>query len=184
MKAKFTTATPPIKPPDHPPLSIGAGLPPVPHKMVVKIQQEEFVYMVELLPDHLGCSFGTPEDKTTTKPKKQSVTNILKWIEYFIIHMAVISKTQPHRVPDILGYQSLIIEAPLEYGGDGWIGYDIRFCINAAANSLATWVQVDTTLWHLEFTEKAKSNRCKYCFSLTHPSDDCDWAPATLTPIP
>lgn len=27
-----------------------------------------------------------------------------------------------------------------------------------------------------------KSDRCKYCFGLTHPSDDCDWAPITLTP--
>ena len=74
-----TTATPPIKAPDHPPLSIGAGLPPVPHKMAAKIQHGEFVDMVELLLDHLGCSFGTmPEDKTIAKPKKQSVTNILE----------------------------------------------------------------------------------------------------------
>ena len=56
--------------------------------------------------------------------------------------------------------------------------------MNAAANCLTTWAQVDTTLWHLAFTGKAKSNRCKYCFSLTHPSDDYDWAPTTSTPMP
>ena len=182
-----TTATPPIaiKAPDHPPLSIGAGLPPVPHKMVARIQRGEFVDMVELLPDRLGCSFGsTPEDKTTAKSKKQSVTNILEWIKCFGIYMAVIAKSQPDRIPDLLGYQSLIIEAHLEYGGDGWIGYDKRFRLNAAANSLTTWAQVDTTLWHLGFTGKAKTDRCKYCFSLTHPSDNCDWAPTTSTPIP
>ena len=105
-----TTATPPIKPPDHPPLSIGAGLPPVPHKVVAKIQQGEFVDMVELLPDCLGCSFGsTPEDKTTAKPKNQSVTNILEWNKCFGIYMAVIAKSQPNQIPDLLGYQSLII---------------------------------------------------------------------------
>ena len=97
--------------------------------------------------------------------------------------MAVIAKSQPDRIPDLLGYQSLIIEAHLEYGGDGWIGYDKRFRLNAAANSLKTWAQVDTTLWHLAFTGKAKTDRCKYCFSLTHPSDDCDCAPTTSTPI-
>ena len=123
-----TTATPPIKAPDHPPpLSIGAGLPPVPHKMVARIQRGEFVDMVKLLPDRLGCSYGsTPVDKTS-KSKKQSVTNILECIKCFGIYMAVIAKSQPDRIPDLLGYQSLIIEAHLEYAGDGWIGYDKDF---------------------------------------------------------
>ena len=66
-----TTATLPIKTPDHPPLSIGVGLPSIPYKKVAKIQHGEFVDMVELLLDCLGCSFGTmPENKTTAKPKK------------------------------------------------------------------------------------------------------------------
>ena len=33
--------------------------------------------------------------------------------------------------------------------------------------------------WH--FTGQAKSRRCKFCFSLAHPSEDCDWA---LSPSP
>ena len=41
--------------------------------------------------------------------------------------MAVIAKSQPDRIPDLLGYQSLIIKAHLEYAGDGWIGYDKDF---------------------------------------------------------
>ena len=99
-----TTATTTIKAPDHPPLSIGAGLPPVPHKMVARIQRGEFVDMVELLLDRLDCTFGsTPEDKTTAKFKKQSVTNILQWIKCFGIYMVVIAKSQPDRTPDLLG---------------------------------------------------------------------------------
>ena len=41
--------------------------------------------------------------------------------------MAVIAKSQPDRIPDLLGYQSLITEAHLEYGEDGWIGYEKDF---------------------------------------------------------
>ena len=55
----------------------------------------------------------------------------------YTVYMAVIAKSQPNRIPDLLGYRSLIIEAHLEYGGDGWMEYDKRFCLNAA-NSLAT----------------------------------------------
>ena len=35
---------------------IGAGLPPVPQKLVLRIQAGEYVDMVELLPDRLGIS--------------------------------------------------------------------------------------------------------------------------------
>ena len=41
-------------------LSIGAGLPPVPLKLVKRIQAGEFIDMSELLPDHLGINAGPP----------------------------------------------------------------------------------------------------------------------------
>ena len=51
---------------------IGQGLPPVPKKLASKIESGEFVDMLELLPDRLGCSrIITPEDKSgRTKSKK------------------------------------------------------------------------------------------------------------------
>ena len=73
--------------------------------------------------------------------------------------MAVVAKSQPNRIPDLLGYRSITIEEHLENGGYSWIGYDDRLRLNAAANSLATWAHIDTTLWHLVFTGKAKSDR-------------------------
>ena len=36
---------------------------------------------------------------------------------------------------------------------------------------------MDTTLWNIAFSGQAKTSRCKFCFSLSHESDDCDWAP-------
>ncbi len=40
--------------------------------------------------------------------------------------MAVIASEKPERVQDLLGYQALILEARMEYDGDGWLGYDRR----------------------------------------------------------
>ena len=47
--------------------------------------------------------------------------------------MAVLTQKHPERIPDLLGYQQLIIEASLEYEGDNWLGYDRQFRLTAAA---------------------------------------------------
>ena len=44
----------------HKPMYIGAGLPPVPKKLVQRIQSGEYVDMSELLPDRLGINAGPP----------------------------------------------------------------------------------------------------------------------------
>ena len=44
-------------------LCIGAGLPPIPPRLVIRIEAGEFIDMAELLPDHLGLA------TTLTLPK-------------------------------------------------------------------------------------------------------------------
>ena len=77
----------------------------------------------------------------------------------------------------LLEYQTLIVEARMEYEGDGWLGYDRRFRQNAAASSDICWSKIDPTLWNKAFAGQAKASRCKHCFSLTHSAEECDWAP-------
>ena len=96
------------------PLAIGAGLPPVPQKSVARIQAGESLE-------------GDKEERQGQKPKCRQVTNILEWIQCFGIYMAVLTKKAPDRIEDFLGYQGLILEARMEYAGDGWLGYDWRF---------------------------------------------------------
>ena len=55
------------------------------------------------------------------------------------------------------------------------MGYDCRFCQRAAANP--SWSTIDTTLWNLVFARKARVARCNHCFSLSHASNQCKWAP-------
>jgi hypothetical protein len=74
-------------------LSIGPGLPPVPNKLVTRIQTREFIDMAEFLPDRLGIS-TTPskDDKQATKQTRRQVTNILEWIQCFSIYVAVLTQ--------------------------------------------------------------------------------------------
>ena len=119
--------TPPHTDPEEPTavLSIGVGLPPVPCKLVKRIQAGEFIDMAELLLDHLGIRAGTTDkDEKASKLKRCQVTNILEWVQCYSIYTAVISAKSPERTQDMLGYQALIVEACMEYEGDSWLGYD------------------------------------------------------------
>ena len=142
--------------------------------------------MAELLPDHLGVNAApaeTGDQEAKRKGKRRQVTSVLEWLQCYSIYMAVIAAKTPARLPDMLGYQVLIIEARMEYEGDGWLGYDRRFRQRAAASPEAVWARIEPTLWNIAFAGKARASRCKHCFSLTHPAEDCEWAP-TKAAIP
>ena len=129
--------------------------------------------------EHLGTpSIHTEEDTHRgSKPKTRPVTSILEWAQCFGIYVAVISRSQPERVPDMLAYQALIIQAQMEYQGDSWLSYDRTFRLRAASKRNLDWSAVDPTLWSLAFSGKGKSNGCKHCFSPTHSSTECSWNP-------
>ena len=164
-------------------VSIGAGLPPVPKSLVERIHAGEYVDMVELLPDSLGTHGSTPvKDEKSLKRSKRQITSIAEWVQCFGVFMAVVASKFPERVVDLLGYQSIIVEASREYEGDTWLGYDRRFRQMVAATPDAKWATVDPTLWNMAFTGQARIQRCKYCFSLSHQAADCEWAPNSKTP--
>lgn len=99
-----------------PVLSIGAGLPPVPRKLVTRIQAGEFVDIAELLPDRMGVtstpSFSSDKDeKQPLKMKRRQVTNIMEWVQCYSIYVAVLTSKYSDRIQDLMGYQALIVEA-------------------------------------------------------------------------
>ena len=158
---------------------IGAAIPPVPPGLVDKIESGVFVDMGDLVPQRLGL-----EETARSKQKRHTITSINEWLQAFAVYVAIISKKQPDRVPDLMGYQILMLEASNEYKNDCWLAYDRRFRQQAAADPHCKWSNINTTLWNLAFTSQARANRCKHCFSLFHSSRDCELAPDPATIIP
>ena len=130
--------------------------------------------MSELLPESLGQITSEDNQSALTKPRRRVVSDIVEWLQCFGTYIAIISRKQPTRVIDLLGYQSLIIQAYQEHEGDRWLGYDRRFRQQAAATPSTTWSIVDTNLWNLAFSGRGGISRCSHCFSLAHPSTDCE----------
>jgi len=134
--------------------------------------------MPELLPDRMGITTPlTGEDFTKHKLRRRSITSIIEWVQCFSVYLSVVCRTHPEKIPAMLAYLMLIIEASMEYEGNAWLGYDRRFRQAAAANPDTQWSRIDPTLWNLAFAGHAKKVRCTHCFSLTHKSSQCDWAP-------
>jgi len=95
-----------------------AGLPPVPSGLVKKIQLGEFIDMTELTIDRLS---------KPSQAKLRPVVSIVEWTQCFANYISIQGRAQPEKVPNLLSYEYLILEAHLEYAGDGWAAYDRQF---------------------------------------------------------
>ena len=157
---------------------IGAGLPPVPGRLVKRIREGRFIEMGELLLERLGMAAVNFEVEGSKNPKGKCkpVTNILEWLQCFGLYVAILSQSEPERVPDLQGYQELIIQASMEY--------DRVFRLSATSQKGISWSSTDTTLWSVAFSGKSKTGRCSQCFSLTHSSAECGWSSETHSSKP
>ena len=95
--------------------------------------------LIKLLPDQLGTTRSPANDDSVRAgcQRRRALSGTLEWIQCFATYMAICCQNQPHRIQDLLGYQTLIIEASLEYQGDGWLGYDRQFRQRASFSPFA-----------------------------------------------
>ena len=71
--------------------------------------------MAELLADTLiSPEYAGDQNSDSNKRKPKEVTDIMNWVQCFGVFMAIISLQEPHRIPDLIGYQSLIIQSSLQ----------------------------------------------------------------------
>ena len=86
---------------------LGAALPPIPHKLVKKIKSGNFVKFEDFLAGNLSLS----DNDSKQKSKHRRVSGITEWLQGFAVYVAVLSRKQPHRIPDLMRYQLIILEA-------------------------------------------------------------------------
>jgi len=130
-----------------PPRLISGGLPPIPAKLVKRIQDGLFVEMAELLAETLISPEYTVDDQSTSsKQKPKEVTSITDWVQCFGLFIAIISLKEPHRIPDLIGYQNLIMRSAVQCQEGCWATYDRRFRLKASAVLISEWSAIDITV--------------------------------------
>ena len=127
---------------------LGAGLPPILAKLVSRIEDDEFIDMVELLPERLDPSRTLFTDKP--EPPKfnrcyETVTSILKWTQCFAIYAVILCKKCPEKLPNMLSYLILTIQNHVEYEGNAWLGYNRRFRQRVVFTPQVSWAKSDST---------------------------------------
>ena len=67
--------------------------------------------MGELLPSHLILT----DDELKQTSKHYRVSGLTEWLQGFAVYVAVSSRNQPYRIPDLIWYKLLILEAYGEF---------------------------------------------------------------------
>lgn len=69
---------------------------------------------------------------TKSSQKHWIITNIIEWLQGFAVYVSVIARKHPQYVPDLMGYQILMLETSNKYKNDCWFGFDRCFCQQTA----------------------------------------------------
>ena len=124
-----------------PAVLISNGFPPIPFRLVKRVEDGLFVEMSELLPSYLDSADLNSNDQcVSSRRRPPAVSNIVDWIQCFAVYIAIISRQKPKRVADLLGYQSLIIGASMHCHEGKWVVYDCRFLPQSVGLSLRAMV--------------------------------------------
>ena len=143
----------------HPPVLISDGIPPVPLRLLKRVEQGLFVEMAKLHPSYLD-SVELNMDYQSTGSHKQvpEISDIVDWIQCFGIYMGIISRSKPKRIADLIGYQGTIIGAS-QLGYEGrWVLYDRRFRLKASTSRARQWSTINIIIWNMAFPDRAIKN--------------------------
>ena len=120
---------------------------------------------------------GRPEDRGRHSKTTKSSTGPQERARYrqcFAVFVGVVAKTPPEAVPGLMAYMISIIRASQEYEGAAWAAYDAAFRRQAAATGQRDWGKINSSLYTICFTGKAKrSQRYDNCLSAAHKTAEC-----------
>jgi len=93
--------------------------------------------MVELLPETLSSpEYMVADEPASQNHKLHEVTSIVDWIQHFGIFIVIVSRNKSNRIPDLIGYQNLIIQVSIQCQEGSWVVYDRRFHLKASAATI------------------------------------------------
>jgi len=142
-----------------PPVLICNGIPPVPARLVKRVEEGMYVKMSELLPAHLSSAeFILSDQSASSKPKLCEMNKIMDWIECFGIYIAIMVHSAPYWVADLILYQSLIISTSQKCLVGCWVTYDRRFRLKVSATKRTEWSAYNVTIWNEVFPYSITAN--------------------------
>eukprot|EP00118_Oscarella_pearsei_P017030 m.167429 g.167429 ORF g.167429 m.167429 type:complete len:303 (+) comp38931_c0_seq2:1241-2149(+) len=178
----YTAGAPPQKKSraSTPAFPMGNSLPPVPGRVVAKVEAREFVDFAELLTDNAELiRRETDRDRpclaAPSRPPMRQLSSLLSWVQAFAAFAAVELTVRPHRIIELMAYLKLVVREAVRCGGDGWRFYDQQFRMQAAANPALSWMKLQSGLHSATFLSFRRPNNrvCTLCMEGDHCTDEC-----------
>lgn len=174
-------------PPAAGPFVFSRSSPPVPAKMVSRIQALQFVEMRELLPDNIALAerlATLPQHSFQTQPTSQrEVSSICSWTCAFATYVAVLAQAHPELVVSRLAYMRNLVREATRFGGEGWRTYDYVFRSQAATDKSTEWTTTNPSLMlaYMQNGLQPAKPPCPLCHESDHPPSSCALAPLSNT---
>ena len=166
------------------PFILGESLPPIPAKLVAKIQKGEFVDMAELLRDNIEADRRRTKDSgaggSATAQGWQEVLDILSWIQCFGAYACIVAAVQPEKTQQLLAYQTMVVWEARRCGGTGWQAYDTMFRQQVSNDPKSDWSRLNSSLYAVTFLvqQNGRGKSCLYCLETDHAAFECASAPS------
>ena len=164
---------------------VASCFPPIPAKLVKKMQSLKFVEMRELLADNIELAErleALPVAARGSNIPQRDIESVNTWTCAFATYTAAVAQAYPARVCDMLAYMRLIVHKAQKYKeGISWLLYDSVFRQNNQGPD-ARW-----TNWTCHCTRHILGDKghlvaklCRHCGEVNHSPNSC--ALSHLTP--
>lgn len=131
------------------PLLLSSALPPVPTKVVEKVQAAQYAHFKDLLADNIALlkrlSDVGVNSHLTSASRMREIEDPLTSVLCFLAFMAAKAESN-ESARDLAAYSMLIIHMARKHGGRGWVAYDSLFRQQKAAWASCSWAELNPSL--------------------------------------
>ena len=100
---------------------------------------------------------------STSKRSMKTVDDIFTWVLCFNRYIAALCSFHPMMLPQMTAYANTILQAYLQFQGNGWRVYDRAFRIEAASRKNTNWKAVDPSLYaRFVASQSRRTSTCQF----------------------
>ena len=156
-----------------PSFTLGAGLSPVPGRLVQKIQAEsEKPYVSH---HHLLWIWAY-------SLVVREVPDLISSVQCFGVYAVIVSAKHADWICQLLAYQTMVVCEARRCDGRGWQSNDAMFQQQVAISPSVDWSKMNNSLYSTFLQEQTGRGRtCVHCMETDHASQECALAPVCVT---
>ena len=175
-------------------VSINAGLPALPTKLLNKIWANEYIDFAELpparskprsLPHYLEGRVLLVQMHELDNSKK-AIPDFTTWPQCFALYSAAILLKQPDRAADLMAYFFATADNACKYKWPSWIVYDQSFRQLMADTQDKVWAKTNPSIFTRSFihAQNLLESWCRHSHSVDHTAIECPHSSPTAKPNP